>query len=838
MSNGNVLNRLKMIDSVVGENRYDRRRKNVDEYFNIVKANDVIEKILVKEKGPLTLDELIFLDMQDDGMLDKLKDRLVSNGDNIKRYLSKVNHSNYPKIDSEVDVEIFNTIINTKYYEYAKEYLSILNDDEDRGNIIKLLNLAVDKDYSPTRYGYNSGNWYVSSYSMMEIFKNKNIMNLSNDEIDSLIMVCTEYFENRSFDSFSEEHITILKDPMSRYISEINVEQLNMIKRFSEFLPSTRLSDIKDSGDLIFELKNEVLSLVDTIEQEVTDKDSQVCYLNAIIDAFAYDYIQDSADVNLLNNKIKYGSRYGYGREIAFDLANISEETYKNAQMDSGDLSLLLKIKKQVSKGFYRALTSSEKILYNIYKVRVSTLMEISKVIELGQLNENQIIKIFEQIYNNSDRIIQAVERLNISFKMSFDEFEFIIENYRWLDANFLDSIKVLKQTQRLLKMKEKAEINRIINNERFVINKYEIKDLIEGLDIKTLMKKNNPLRIKDLKKFIEYYVINSRVKVNSIDELNKVKFVCRYSSLDSIKDKTMEELDEVIWASTDVNNLLTQLDLSDEFKNEYKDNIIKFCLSDDFHLTTLYLRNYKVKDTQQRGILLITKAIMANKYEELKFVKSDIKKEISMEISDEAFNAWKRTDVLERDAYTVKDSSDFSTIMRMGEIPVRSCMNYVDGMYSHCLLSNFDTSKKIMTIYKNGRYVGRAILRLTVMSDVNTEETHLDFIDFDSQDGKETSGNEKKLIIFLEKAYTTLDSNDFKEVYPMMIELLKQKGEEMGATVVASRNYNGYVGDDCTCENKYVFITASKNGAQYLDSFDGSTSNAYCYKNGNVYVY
>lgn len=834
----NVVNRLKMVDSVVGESRYDRQRYNIDKYFNIIQANEVIEKILINEKGPLTLKELRFLNMQDVGMLDKIKERLNSNEESVRRYLSKVDYSNYPKIDSEVDVEIFDMIINTRYYCYANVYLSILKDDEDRRNIVKLLNLAIDKDYSPEQYGYGAGECYVSHYSIAEILENRNIMNLPSDEIDHLIKVCNESFENRSFNGLTEEHIAILKDPMARYIREINIEQLNMIKRFSEFLPSAELNSIKYSGNFIFELKNEVLSFIDTIEQEIAEKDIQVCNLNALIDAFARNYIQDDSDVNLLNNKIKYGARYSEGRDIAFDLANISKEAYVDAGMSSEDLALLLKIKKQVSKGFYRTLTSNEKLLYNVYKVDVSTLMEISKVIELGQLNENQMLKIFNLIYNDRSRISQAIKKLNVRFKISFDEFEFIIQNYRWMDANFINSIKVLKQTQRLLKMKEKAEINRIINNERFVINEYEIKDLIEDLDIKTLMKKNNPLRIKDIKNFIEYYVINSRVKVNSIDELNKVKFVCRYSSLDSIKDKTMEELDEVIWSSEDVNNLLKRLDLSEDFKNEYKDNIIKFCLSDDFHLTTSYLKNYKVRDTQQRGILLITKAIMANKYEELKFVKSDIKKEISMEISDEAFNAWKRTDVLERDTYTVKDSSDFSTIMRMGEIPVRSCMNYVDGMYSHCLLSNFDTSKKMMTIYKNGRYVGRAILRLTVMSDVNTEETHLDFIDFDNQDGKETSENDKKLIIFLEKAYTTLDSNDFKEVYPMMIELLKQKGEEMGATVVASRNYNGYVGDDCTCENKYVFITASKNGAQYLDSFDGSTSNAYCYKNGNVYIY
>ena len=832
-----VLNRLKLIDSVLGNGNYNRRSYSVDEYFTFSDAEAIINNILCNEERPMNLDKLCFLNIQNKDMIETIKKYMNENVEKVEKYFSYIDYysnSNFPKIDSDEKLRAFDLILNSNYMKAANLFLSKISSDSDYTDFEKLINLAIDRNYSTSQYSSNS--LYVSSRTLMEIFLNKNIMALESKDIDSLVRVVMDCFDG-DFDELKSDDIEVLKDPMGKYIANINSDELIFAKRFGEILLDDDMYEFRNKSYFCRRYKEEVMSLLDTIMSEISDDVERRNISMAIMNAMDL-FIIDAADINLINNKIKYGSRFLSSLSVGLELTNISEDKYREINMNFNYLEKLVSLKKIVSKGFYRRVINSQEILKSLYKLRVDIIEELIGISELGQFNDNQILKIFDYMYSSSSSIKRVIQSMHIDYKLSFDELDFIINKGYLVNKDFLGSIKNLKQTQRLLKLKEHAEINKIIQDESFVISIDGVKEFVKDIDIKSEMKKNNPLRIRDIKDFIEFSVINNKFKVNSIEELNKVKFICKFMDINQIKDLNMNDIDEKIWQSTEVKSLINQLDLSEEFKRENKENILKFCLSDDFYLTTSYLKNYRTKDIQKRGILLITKAIMANKYEDLKFVKSDIKKEISMDITNEAFESWKRTDVLERNSYVIKDVSDFSTIMRMGEIPVRSCMNYRDGMYSHCLLSNFDTSKKMITIHKNGKYVGRAILRLTVMSDNNTEETHLDFIDVDSQQESIEKCNSKKLIIFLEKAYTTLDEYDFKEVYPMIIELLKEKANEMNATVVASRNYSRYVQNDCSSEYKYVFITASKNGAQYLDSFDGSTSSAYCYKSGDVYVY
>ena len=59
------------------------------------------------------------------------------------------------------------------------------------------------------------------------------------------------------------------------------------------------------------------------------------------------------------------------------------------------------------------------------------------------------------------------------------------------------------------------------------------------------------------------------------------------------------------------------------------------------------------------------------------------------------------------------------------------------------------------------------------------------------------------------------------------------------GVALVVSSYYKNYNVDKRNAyEYKYILITASKNRYQYLDSFDGSTSNSLCFKKGEVLIY
>ena len=45
-----------------------------------------------------------------------------------------------------------------------------------------------------------------------------------------------------------------------------------------------------------------------------------------------------------------------------------------------------------------------------------------------------------------------------------------------------------------------------------------------------------------------------------------------------------------------------------------------------------------------------------------------------------------------------------------LGVQPQRMCMSYIDGAYRECLLSAFDSNKKILYAVLNGRIVGRGV--------------------------------------------------------------------------------------------------------------------------------
>lgn len=40
---------------------------------------------------------------------------------------------------------------------------------------------------------------------------------------------------------------------------------------------------------------------------------------------------------------------------------------------------------------------------------------------------------------------------------------------------------------------------------------------------------------------------------------------------------------------------------------------------------------------------------------------------------------------------YNVEEADDYNTVIKMGAIPVDTCMHYDGGSYNYCLLSNFD---------------------------------------------------------------------------------------------------------------------------------------------------
>lgn len=834
-----LLNRLKLVNQCF-RNRgygYDYNNTNaIKNYFDIKGVDNFLEK--VESTWGTILDDkrlLGFLYKQDEEVICYLKDKIEDNL-NFKRYIESEHYEDMIKFKNSKEIDIFLKALSMLYSEDAKIFVKAYNNGMNYEKINYILDFFNEYQLNKNNSNYS----YIEENLESLLMKKNSLWDYSFKDIFDIFTNCFEI--EPTFEEIDNEKLNILKDKNACFLFDINLENMQVINNLNSLVDFHTIEDDffdEDVRKKIYDLREYINSYIDVIKTNFKDEDKLFNYTITLIESLFYNVIVDKDDLNLITNKIKYGFIPNSAIDIALELSGMPREVYLKVEPTEYNFASILDLKKNLPKGFFKKVINKVEFVKSIIFVNKERLLGLSKVLELSQLNDNQLEDFLNILDEHTLSIGKFIEEFSsIEYKLSYDEFKCIHKNKKYLTVSNVNSVKGLKQSDRLLKLKSLIELNKILNKTS-IVEKDIISDFINNNDVLDMMKRDNPLKLEKIIDYVEYKILNSAIKIDSFIMLNKVRLLVKSGfSSDELSKIDISSIDDKVWSCKVVTDVIDRMELSDDFKDKYKDNIIDFCLSENCSLVTAYYKNPVSKSKQRNGIMLIGKSIIANKYEDLKFVKDDIKKEISVDISDESFNAWKRTDTLKNDVFKVEDSSDFNKIMKMGEIPVKTCMNYVNGMYSHCLLSNFDTSKKMLVIYKNGKYVGRAIIRLTVMSDDNnSEESVLDFVDVD-KNYKQNDNSSKELVLFLEKVYTTLDYNDLRKCYPLIVELLKKKADKMEAKLAVSCTYSSVVNTDCTAQNKYVFITASKNGAQYLDSFDGSTSNSYCYKRGHVYVY
>lgn len=226
------------------------------------------------------------------------------------------------------------------------------------------------------------------------------------------------------------------------------------------------------------------------------------------------------------------------------------------------------------------------------------------------------------------------------------------------------------------------------------------------------------------------------------------------------------------------------------------------------------YYESVGYHEQQRINILKIAKADILGKLSEVKYDNFD--KEIGSSVTEEEKTLWINNTKYEEKAYSVAEYDDFRSIMVIGEKPVYSCQSYKSGSYNHCLLSNFDANKKIIYVKRNGEFLARAILRFTKASNDAITST-LGFADVSADSKKETK---EEKCLFLEKAYikdgtSGAEADVLKE---LMQKLAENKARELHMPLYCN---SGYRGESAW---KYLYISKSKNGQQYLDSLTGST--------------
>lgn len=267
---------------------------------------------------------------------------------------------------------------------------------------------------------------------------------------------------------------------------------------------------------------------------------------------------------------------------------------------------------------------------------------------------------------------------------------------------------------------------------------------------------------------------------------------------------------------------------ITDEFIAENKENILQFIYKGGAEVIYAYLHEQPDKKEKIRRILI---AELLGRFDELKYHKGDLQKEIDFPVPEEISQIWQENQELAENGIRIWEEDRMLPTMRMGEIPMRTCLSYKDGVYNECLLSGYDSNKKIMQVLTDGRIVFRAVLRLTKGCFVHTfeENSDVEFVDLTEQP-KETrkEKQEEELVLFLERPYFRWVSEEKQDVIvTMLCKLLQEKAIKLGARLVFSSSYNGYHMDqkNFVLSGYSLYISASKNGSQYIDSLSGKAT-------------
>lgn len=219
------------------------------------------------------------------------------------------------------------------------------------------------------------------------------------------------------------------------------------------------------------------------------------------------------------------------------------------------------------------------------------------------------------------------------------------------------------------------------------------------------------------------------------------------------------------------------------------------------------------------------------------------MEREIAYPITPETEKDWKTDLCRTSGRFLAREETGLLPVMQIGEIPIYSCLFYIDGTNNECLLSCFDSNKKLLFIEKNGETVFRAILRLTKGSyEGEAKRKKIEFADMLNPD-VEAEERKEELVLFLERYYQKgLKELEVFQATQLAITLAEEKSQKLGARFVLSSYYNSVLP---TGNGKYVssiyylYISASKNGKQYLDSLGGTAdiSSSESYKSNRFYI-
>lgn len=271
---------------------------------------------------------------------------------------------------------------------------------------------------------------------------------------------------------------------------------------------------------------------------------------------------------------------------------------------------------------------------------------------------------------------------------------------------------------------------------------------------------------------------------------------------------------------------LKEMLPISDEFVERFEERIRQFVYEGEAEIVYQFCQGEEERlETVRR---LVTAELMGE-FEKLKYHEADLEREIAYPVEPELERTWRKNLKRKDSKYEIWEEDRFIPLLRIGEVPMSTCLSYVDGIYKDCLLSCFDANKKVLYLSKEGKIVFRALLRLTKGSDtpnpVGTQK--IEFVDLVKEAQKKEQEGKEELILFLERPYFSgISEKEEESAVSLAYQLVQEKAKKLNARMVVSTSYEKYEASKVfQSAEYYIYISASKNGKQYLDSLHGEAS-------------
>ena len=303
---------------------------------------------------------------------------------------------------------------------------------------------------------------------------------------------------------------------------------------------------------------------------------------------------------------------------------------------------------------------------------------------------------------------------------------------------------------------------------------------------------------------------------------LRNLSTVDRFSTVAELKSNIIHVDEE--WLA-----LSEAMELSEDFIQQYMENIVAFLSRNGAHIVITYLTG--LSENQKPAFLRVVKAELMGRFHKLKYFDGDLQRELDYPISDDILTAWKENMQLTTSMLLVEERDDFFSTMLAGSQPKKTCLSYDHGRYRYCLLSSFDSNKKILYASADDRIVGRAFLRLTKgrLSGCDRRGSPgFTFADVEAPDDRNLPDprQQEQLVLFLEHPYVAGIKQDLQtKVLQAFVNLATEKADELGVMLVLSASYWDADLPGFTRTMFHIYISKSKAGAQYLDSLDGEAS-------------